>query len=147
MYLPWTTLRCLKLAAFLASLSAIALAQSGTFSAITLYPVPTASSFPAGITSGPDGNLWFTEVLSNQIGRITTAGAITEYPIPEPGCLPYGITTGPDGALWFACQGDHIGRITTGAVITEYPVRREALRSPSHPLPTHSGLRSKMATA
>ncbi len=33
------------------------------------------------ITTGPDGALWFTELI-DQIGRITTAGVITEFPIP-----------------------------------------------------------------
>jgi len=35
------------------------------------YPIPTPSSAPQGITSGPDGNLWFTEIFGNKIGRIT----------------------------------------------------------------------------
>ena len=35
---------------------------------------------PYGITAGPDGALWFTELIRpDKIGRITTAGAITEY--------------------------------------------------------------------
>ena len=25
------------------------------------YPIPTAGSWPIGITAGPDGALWFTE--------------------------------------------------------------------------------------
>src|SRR5204862_277371 len=32
--------------------------------AITETPVPTAMSQPTGITLGPDGNLWFTELSS-----------------------------------------------------------------------------------
>jgi hypothetical protein len=32
--------------------------------------IPTASSYPEGITSGPDGNLWFTEWAANKIGAI-----------------------------------------------------------------------------
>ena len=28
---------------------------------VTEYAVPTAGSRPYGITTGPDGNLWFTE--------------------------------------------------------------------------------------
>jgi streptogramin lyase len=56
---------------------------------------PTAGSNPAGITTGPDGALWFTEFGANQIGRITTAGVITEFPIPTAGSEPQGITTGP----------------------------------------------------
>jgi streptogramin lyase len=30
----------------------------------------TASGGPVGITSGPDGNLWFTEYVGNKIGQI-----------------------------------------------------------------------------
>jgi hypothetical protein len=45
----------------------IALALSGK---IREFPIPTANSAPVGITAGPDGNLWFTEVLGNQIGQL-----------------------------------------------------------------------------
>jgi len=49
----------------------------------TEFPIPTAGSFPFGITAGPDGALWFTENEnnSNKIGRITTAGGIFEITI------------------------------------------------------------------
>ncbi len=40
-------------------------------------PCPTSDSQPLGITAGPDGALWFTEVRGNKIGRITTSGTIT----------------------------------------------------------------------
>jgi hypothetical protein len=40
---------------------------------------PSTGGGPYGITSGPDGNLWFTELRGNQIGRITTAGTLTEF--------------------------------------------------------------------
>ena len=90
---------------------------------ITQYPVRTIGSAPLGITSGPDGALWFTEYSGNQIGRITTAGVITEYLVPTAYSDPYGITLGPDGALWFTeYSGNKIGRITTAGVITEYLV-------------------------
>ena len=32
---------------------------------------------------GPDGALWFAELGSNKIGRITTAGVVTEYAAPS----------------------------------------------------------------
>ena len=38
-----------------------------------------------GITTGPDGNLWFTEFGAGKIGRITPSGSITEFPIPTAG--------------------------------------------------------------
>ncbi len=82
---------------------------------------------PLGIAAGPDGNLWFTEELGNQIGRITPAGKITEFTLPTNcgdstfGCQPFGITAGPDGNLWFAeLNGNRIGRITPAGVITEF---------------------------
>jgi len=92
----------------------LALAQS-----FIEFPTPTANSNPPGITTGPDGALWFTEY--NNIGRITTAGVITEFPLSPPDG-PLGITTGPDGALWFSDQTGSIGRITTAGVITEFPL-------------------------
>ena len=89
---------------------------------VSNYPIPTPASLPIGITTGPDGALWFTEYAVGKIGRITTAGVITEYTIPT-ASQPRSITTGPDGALWFTeYSGFKIGRITTAGVITEYPL-------------------------
>ncbi len=87
------------------------------------FPVQTAAG-PAGITAGPDGNVWFTEfrVEGNSIGRITPEGVITEFLIPDFAAHPLGITTGPDGALWFAENRgpNRISRITTSGEITDF---------------------------
>ena len=74
-----------------------------------------------GICTGPDGNLWFTEVVANKIGRMTTAGTVSEYPLPTAFAQPRGITAGPDGNLWFT-EGPvgKIGKITTAGAITEF---------------------------
>jgi streptogramin lyase len=68
--------------------------------------------------------MWFTELQSNQIGRITTAGVTTEYPLlVTSGSEPEAITAGPDGAMWFTQRaGETIGRITMAGVVTDYPV-------------------------
>ena len=81
----------------------------------------TAGGAPADIASGPDGNLWFTE-LAGRIGRITTAGVVTEFSAGiTTGSQPVGIASGPDGNLWFTeCGGNRIGRITTAGVVTEF---------------------------
>src|SRR2546430_2251650 len=85
-------------------------AAAGT---VTEFNIKTKSSFPVAITTGPDGNLWFTENEGGKIGRITTAGRITEFPMA--GSFPGGITAGPDGNLWFTLEnGNAIGRITPG---------------------------------
>ncbi len=104
---------------YLLSLSSTtAWAKVGT---ITEFPVPTSSSQPAGITAGPDGNLWFTESNANKIGRITTSGGFSEFPVPTSSSDPIGITAGPDGNLWFAeTAGNKIGRITTSGGFSEF---------------------------
>jgi streptogramin lyase len=91
------------------------------------FVVPTGGSEPRGIAAGPDGNIWFTELFGNKIGRITMAGTITEFTIPTAGSNPEGITAGPDGNLWFAeFGGNKIGRITPAGVITEFPLPNPA---------------------
>jgi streptogramin lyase len=110
--------------------AASAAADVGT---ISEYPIPSANATPRGITTGPDGRLWFTEYYANNIARITTAGVMTaadEIPAPTANVSPSGITAGPDGNLWFSeiAGGDHsrIGRIpptaTASSDILEIPV-------------------------
>jgi len=95
--------------------------SSATGQTFTEFPVRTDAG-PAGITAGPDGNVWFTEyrIPGNKIGRITTSGTITEFPLPTPGSKPQGIALGPDGAIWFTEQGvDRIGRLSIGPLTCE----------------------------
>src|SRR5262245_20144580 len=71
---------------------------------IAEFTVPTADAIPNSITAGPDGNLWFTEYTTGNIGigMINPAThAITDFPIPSANADPRGITAGPDGNLWF----------------------------------------------
>ena len=65
---------------------------------ITEYPVK--GELPTEIAEGPDGNMWFTEFGSANIGKITPSGQVTQYPVPG-GDNPDGITEGPDGNMWF----------------------------------------------
>ena len=88
-------------------------------------PLSALSTYPTGITAGPDAALWFAE-QNTGIGRITTTGSITQFLLPT-NSDPYGITAGPDGALWFTEDaGNRIGRITTGGVVTEYTTASNA---------------------
>jgi streptogramin lyase len=92
---------------------------------VTEYKISTTfNSEPVGITSGPDGNLWFTESHGNNIGTITTSGQMKEYALPNAKSEPEGITSGPDGNVWFtefsSLSGNRIGKITTSGQITEY---------------------------
>lgn len=98
---------------------------SGT---MTFFQVPTPYEAPQGITTGPDGNLWFGELSGSaapdKIGRITSSGTITEFALSSVGEIgPNMITTGPDGALWFTEQkGNKIGRFTLTGDLTEFPI-------------------------
>jgi virginiamycin B lyase len=119
----------------LAALGLVLLTASAVSAApvLTEFALPSSNSTPNGITTGPDGALWFTEegavdfngnaMGPSKIGRITTGGTITEFATPAANSDPRGITVGPDGNLWFAeTLGNNIARITTAGVITEFPV-------------------------
>src|SRR5262245_56392152 len=95
---------------------------------ITEFPIPTASSGPWGIATGPDGNLWFTETEANKIGMINpTTHATTAFPLPRDRNYwkdPQGITAGPDGNLWFTeYLGNMVGMINpTTHAISEFRI-------------------------
>ena len=107
--------------------SVIKVGRITTKGTIYEFPGPTntviSDSGITSLTNGLDGNLWFTEGTSNQIGRFTTNGSITEYTIPTTDSFPVGITTGPDGNLWFTEQsGNKVGRITPSGTANDFSV-------------------------
>jgi len=77
------------------------------------FPLPVHEPFDSPeldpcrmtITTGPDGNIWFSDPYANQIGNIAPDGTVTEYAVPTPDSFPAGITTGPDGNIWFTELG------------------------------------------
>ena len=75
------------------------------------YSLPTQNAKPHAIVSGKDGELWFTEWGSNQIGRIKSCGEIIEYQIPTIDSEPHGLVLGPDGAIWFTEECGKIGQL------------------------------------
>ena len=86
---------------------------------VTNFTDPSIGS-PNGITTGPDGALWFVNSSANTIGRITTAGTVTHFADPSIN-QPFDIVAGSDGALWFTNFGSKaIGRITTAGVVTKF---------------------------
>src|SRR5579863_409399 len=82
-------------AVFVPAILPSSLASAGGAGVFTSFTNPTID-VPFGITSGPDGALWFTNDGNNSIGRISTSGVITNY--THAGIdHPFGITEGPDG--------------------------------------------------
>jgi virginiamycin B lyase len=95
---------------------------------LTTYPIAAGPMCggaynPLDITAGPDGALWFTNNISNTIGRITTSGVVTLFPLAANSGAGV-ITAGPDGALWFTTSTG-IGRISTSGAVTVFPVSGE----------------------
>jgi streptogramin lyase len=85
-----------------------------------VHEIPLPSGVNAeSIAAGPEGDMWFTEVPSTAIGRVTPGGAITEFPGLK--SEAYEIALGPEGDLWFTEPGARtIGRITAAGAITEF---------------------------
>jgi virginiamycin B lyase len=92
---------------------------AGARGMVTLFDDTFGDPTPAGITTGPDGALWFTDPGNDVIGRITTEGSYT-LQMSAGVEISSGITTGPDGNLWFTSeQADaYVGRITPNGVVT-----------------------------
>lgn len=49
---------------------------------VTTVKLPTNSSFPYTLTSGPNGTLWFPELFSAKMGELSANGTLREYPLP-----------------------------------------------------------------
>ncbi|MGA2162992.1 MAG: hypothetical protein ABSH36_00815 [Solirubrobacteraceae bacterium] len=93
------------------------------------YSLPSGSD-PQDITTGPEGDLWFTEYNESTgasgIGKMTTSGTVTSYALPVDS-EPFGITAGPakEKAMWFTEREaspkvkGRIGKITTAGTIEE----------------------------
>lgn len=93
---------------------------------VTEFSTPSDAD-PTQITSGPDGNVWFTEFGPARIGRIlpSSPNTITEFDISPADIRPDGIAAGPDGNLWFVeILGNNVGRIETFSpnTITRFPI-------------------------
>jgi streptogramin lyase len=88
------------------------------------FPV-AANSNPFSIVAGPDGNLWFTELLANRVGAINPITHVAAtFATPTANSNPNIIAAGPDGNVWFTePTANNIAVINpTTHAITEFPV-------------------------
>ena len=77
--------------------------------------------FLTGITSGPDGALWFLGELSANIGRFTTNGQLTNTYALNIGSGTGWDTLGPENAIWFTGNyADLVGKVDTSGVVTTF---------------------------
>src|SRR5262249_15803613 len=59
------------------------------------------SANPYDLIQGPDGSL-YTNVYSDQIGRLSPTGAYKEFTTPTSGAGIFFLSAGPDKDLWFS---------------------------------------------
>lgn len=93
----------------------------------TITPIPLAGSQEIwGLTSGVDGNVWFTDLGNNDIGRINASGSlVATYPLLDGDSAPLRITNGPGNTLWFTSATTKSGtsaiyKATMGGALTRY---------------------------
>ncbi|MEO6835030.1 MAG: Virginiamycin B lyase [Candidatus Tumulicola sp.] len=94
------------------------------------YPIPTASSQPAGVALGSDGNIWFTELGKSKIGQLNQQAKIAEAVTPTAKAGPNGIASGPNSRVWFTeTNVAKIGQILlTGPTFTDSQLPNAAAR-------------------
>ena len=76
--------------------------------------------------AGSDGNVWFTENNTTNIGRMLPDGSMTEFPISGTFNQPNFIIKGPNGNPWFTVSDSggntELGTITYSGTVTTYPL-------------------------
>jgi streptogramin lyase len=111
------------------ALSAGGAALAAPVGALKQFKVPTARSQPRAITTGSDGNVWFTEGTEftgapAKIARVTPAGAITEFAADVADgcnfCIITDIARGPGGILYITSNDSTLMRfdVTTQSFLT-----------------------------
>ena len=76
--------------------------------AVKMYPV---NGGPCSITSAA-GALWFTNLYTGTIGRITVAGKVTQFDVPvPPSTFQGGIAAGPNKTLWYVTDQQRVVRV------------------------------------
>jgi streptogramin lyase len=103
---------------------------SRAFAANGPYSLPAGANNPngaiLGITSGPDGDIYFTAGGVGQVGwfnpqAVAASGSnygqeITVMNTPNAASAPDGIATGPDGNVWFTEQHGDVATGGNGAI-------------------------------
>lgn len=120
-------------AAALAACAAVVGAGRADAIAVRGFELPVPGSVPRGIAAGPDGNVWFTEVVGSRIGRVTPVmGQVVDFSNGagvSTGGEKWDIAAGPDGNLWYTDQKlNVIGRMTPPATAQEFPAGAQGPR-------------------
>ena len=98
------------------------------------WAVPTKGAHPHDPAVGPDGSLWFTEQMSNKLGRLDPkTGKFKEYALVSgKNSGPHGLVADQFGNIWYTANfGGYIGKLdpNTGK-ITEYQMPNKKADDP-----------------
>lgn len=89
-------------------------------------PLSRGGAWPQGIVA--DGEVWFTELAADKVGKLGGDGNVVDYPTATRDCQPSAIIVGPDKKIWFIeSTAGRIGRLdpATGKIDEfEVPTRR-----------------------
>ncbi|MCL4534131.1 MAG: NHL repeat-containing protein [Bacteroidetes bacterium] len=82
---------------------------------ITEFGVPTSGSQPTNLAIDSSGNVVFTELSANNIGRMDPNGNFQEFGVGTASSQPWGIAVDSTGRAWFTeAAGNKIGNMTSG---------------------------------
>src|ERR1700675_5043784 len=135
-YLALVTILIVSLALTLWGATAATLV-SDLHVSIREWDVPTKGAHPHDPAVGKNGELWFTEQMTNKIGRFDPASQnFKEYPVTKGNAGPHGLVSDSDGNIWFTANfGGYIGKLDpqTGKV-TQYKMPVEKADDPHTPV-------------
>jgi len=95
----------------------------------TEFPLANQHASLGGITSGPDGDVWFTELGAHAVAKINGSGCVTEYSMSS-NSISSALTSTPDGHIWFAGVQDLITRMATdGTMVRPFTVSAVLVRT------------------
>jgi RHS repeat-associated protein len=102
----------------------------------TEYPLP-AKSEPYEIAQGSEGEMWYTNIGTFKVGKITSSGTKTEYALGGKQ-EPSDITPGPGGHTWFDIGAGERGSpeldyVNEAGTIVRYPQKYKPLGITSGP--------------
>jgi virginiamycin B lyase len=89
---------------------------------------PNPGNFPIYISEAADGSMYFTELLSSRIGRITPSGKLTEYLLPSKfgppdDARPIAVRVRPDGVAVATEESGHAyAYIYPNGRVKEFPL-------------------------
>lgn len=88
---------------------------------VRTYTIPSANSMPMGVRGDSQGDIWFSEMFTNNIGVVRKNGTVQEFAIPNRGALPTGLTVDKFDNKWFVMSGvGKIGVLRANGKFDEY---------------------------